>query len=268
MVGNALALNGAVSLDNNAVTSPAQVVVPPGGILAPDSLAGVLSGEPGSQSADLSFTDASDNETEFRVYRRTGAVGGFDLIGTIVATDTVGNTAIVTFQDPMLEANKNFSYRVTAYNAADGESDHSNTVQVHTVAIAPTGRPSGARSVLAIPVDGPDLNATGRLNVKHFPAHHARVERTWFKLKLRHLDKDTDYTLWADDPSTEGTELVQFDTFTTKHSGSYNYSRDTKKGAALTFGAALTDLGGNAIEVRNAAGTVVILSGIIPSTNP
>jgi hypothetical protein len=268
VVGNLLALNGSVVLDSNSVTSPVVVVVPPGGIEPPDGLIVSLSGSAGSQSADLSFTDGSDNETEFRVYRRDGVMQPFVLVETIVATDTVGTVVVVTTQDALLAPATNFSYRVTAYNAVDGESSPSNMVQVQTTSVLPTGRPSGARTILSPPVGGPDQDAIGRLFVKHFPSNRSRAERSWFKLKLRHLDGATEYTLWADDPTTAGTEFVQFDSFTTRNNGNFNYTRDTKKGSALTFGATLTSFGGKPIEVRNAAGTVVVLSGFIPATNP
>ncbi len=268
MVGNALALNGAVTLDANTVTSPTPGVVLPGVVAAPVGLAAVLSGMPGSQAAALSWTDASDNETEFRVYRRVGALNAFQLIETVASTDTVGTVAVVTYQDAMLPAGKNISYRVTAFNAADGASDPSNVVQVQTEAVASTGPPSGAKSNLTPPEGAANTRAFARLNVKHFPARASREERTWFKLKLRHLDAATEYTVWTDDPSTEGTELVQFGTFTTRNSGNFNYATDTKKGDALTLGATLTSMGGMPIEVRNSAGTVVVLAGIIPATNP
>ncbi len=269
MVGNALALNGGVTLDGNVVVSPTLVVEPPPPfIAAPVALMAVLAGPAGSQGANLSWTDGSDNETEFRVYRRAGASGGFLLIDTVVAADMVGTDLVVTRNDPLLAVSTTFSYRVTAFNAVDGESLPSNTVQVHTDPAVSTGRPSGARSILLPPDAAADQDAVGRLFVKHFPANSKRADRTWFKLKLRHLDADTEFTLWANDPATVSNELVQMDTFTTKRSGNYNYTKDTKKGAVVTFGAAIASLGGTAVEVRNSTGTVVILVGTIPATNP
>jgi ice-binding like protein len=130
------------------------------------------------------------------------------------------------------------------------------------------GRPSKGRSEMAPPVGGLDTDAFARIDGKYFPARAARLERSWLRVKVRHLDASTDYTLWADDPSTVGTELVQFDVFTTKNSGNFNYAKDTKKGDALPFGATLATLAGKAVEVRDSAGTTTLLTGIIPTMTP
>lgn len=130
------------------------------------------------------------------------------------------------------------------------------------------GRPSMGRTRLPLPDGAPDLNAVARLDVKHFPANHSRLERSWFRLKVRHLDVSTVFTLWADDPSTPETDLVQFDSFTTGYYGNFNYTKDTRSGDALPFGATLADLSGKAIEVRDSAGTTTLLAGTIPTTSP
>ena len=114
----------------------------------------------------------------------------------------------------------------------------------------------------------PDSRAFAKLDVKHFPAFHARVERSWFKMKVRRLEDDAACSLWIDDPSTPATDLVLVDSFIAKHSGNYNYAKDTKQGDTLFFGATLAGLSGMAVEVRDAAGTTVLLSGTIPPTNP
>jgi hypothetical protein len=131
-----------------------------------------------------------------------------------------------------------------------------------------SGHPSMGRTTLTPPEGGPDANAFARLDVKHFPANHSRLERSWFRVKARHLDASTDFTLWADDPSTPETDLVQFDSLTTGDSGNFNYTKDTMMGGALPFGATLADLGGKAIEIRDAGGTTTLLAGTIPSSNP
>jgi hypothetical protein len=130
------------------------------------------------------------------------------------------------------------------------------------------GRPSKDRTTLAPPDGAADTNAIARLDVKHFPANYYRPERSWFRMKARHLDASTEFTLWADDPSTPETDLVQFDSFTTADDGKFNYTKDTKRGDGLPFGATLADLSGKAIEVRDAAGTTTVLVGTIPSTSP
>jgi len=145
----------------------------------------------------------------------------------------------------------------------------SNTIVSPKPRAAPgIGQPSVGRTAMAPPVGGLDENASARVDAKHFPAFHARVERSWLRAKLRRLDSATDYTLWADDPSTPAADLVQIDTFTTNRGGKFNFSRDTKKGDALPFGATLGALSGMAFEVRDAAGTTTVLAGTIPTTSP
>jgi hypothetical protein len=129
-------------------------------------------------------------------------------------------------------------------------------------------RPTQGRVKLLPPGTPAGVKANARLDVKHFPAKAARPERSWFRVKARHLDGLTTYTLWADDPSTAPADLVQFDSFTTKKKGNFNYTQDTKHGGELPFGATLDELAGRPVEVRNAAGTTTVLEGTIPTTLP
>lgn len=127
---------------------------------------------------------------------------------------------------------------------------------------AAKGRPQRAVAALAIPDGGVDANARGRLDVKHFPAVGKRAERSWFRLKLNRLD-GTDYTLWMDDPATPETDLVEVAGLTANDDGHAHFGADTKREEALPFGAALADLGGMALEVRDGTGNVV-LTGTVP----
>jgi hypothetical protein len=145
----------------------------------------------------------------------------------------------------------------------------SNTVtSPRAGAPVPFGRPVMERVRILPPVGAPETSAFAILQVKHFPALRARIERSWFKMKLRHLEDDAAVTLWMDDPSTPAIVLVQIDAFTVRHSGNFNYVKDTKKGDALPFGATLAALSGMAVEVRDAAGTTTLLAGTIPTTSP
>jgi hypothetical protein len=128
-----------------------------------------------------------------------------------------------------------------------------------------TGQPGKGRTILDIPVGALDLDASARIEVKHFPARGAREERSWFRAKMNHLDKTTEYTLWANDPATPETDLVQFGTFTTNGSGKFYLKLDTKKGDEMPFDATLAALAGQAIEIRDSAGTTTILAGTIPA---
>jgi len=128
------------------------------------------------------------------------------------------------------------------------------------------GKPTSARAALAVPELGPDEDAKGKLDVRHFPAVGKRVERSWLRFKLRKLDAESDYTLWVDDPSTEDVDLTQVgDAFTTDADGAANLRSDTKAGDTLPFGASLADLFGKALEVRDGDGSAV-LEGQVPGS--
>jgi len=89
---------------------------------------------------DLSWTDASDNETGFRVYRRDGASPDFVLVASIATTDMPGTGGVVTYQDQVLDASTPYTYRVTAFDLTHGESVPSNEVRVD-VCVPGSGAP-------------------------------------------------------------------------------------------------------------------------------
>jgi hypothetical protein len=134
LTGNALAINGACSLDSNAVTMPP---LPPPVTEAPINLTAVLAGTTAIPGADLEWNDASDNETEFRVYRRDGAGPLFVLVATVPSMDSAGATALLAYQDPALQPEMTYTYRVTAFGTAAGESVPSNEALVDTGAVIP-----------------------------------------------------------------------------------------------------------------------------------
>jgi hypothetical protein len=131
------------------------------------------------------------------------------------------------------------------------------------------GRPTHAKGDLAIPttpVAGPDADARGVVEWKHFPVVGKRAERSWLRFRLGRLD-GADNTLWMDDPSTPETDLVQVTTLTAVEGDNgfhLNYRIDTKHGGVLPFGATLDALVGMAIEIRDASGATV-LAGAVPA---
>lgn len=135
MLGNALAINGAVTLDFNAITSPTLMV--PSVPNAPTNLTAAQSGPASSPGADLAWKDASDDEDEFRVYRRDGIGPDFVQIGTVATTDSAGTLGTFVFQDPTLAFNTTYTYRVTAFSLAHGESVASNDALVDTGEVVP-----------------------------------------------------------------------------------------------------------------------------------
>jgi hypothetical protein len=153
MVGNALAIGAAVTMESNSVTSPP---IPPEGapaplVAAPINLTAVLGGSHLSPHANLSWTDQSDNETEFRVYRREGAGPDFVLIASTSAAAGTGST--VTYPDPVLTPETIYTYRVTAYLAPD-ESAPSNEALVDTSTVNPAVNPPLNLTAVAMEVGG------------------------------------------------------------------------------------------------------------------
>jgi hypothetical protein len=76
-----------------------------------------------STAINLTWTDQSNNETGFKIERKTGA-GSFTQIAIVGAN-------ITTYADSGLTANTNYSYQVRATNSA-GDSAYSNTASATT----------------------------------------------------------------------------------------------------------------------------------------
>ena len=135
-------------------------------------------------------------------------------------------------------------------------------------ALAMAASSQGARSLLAAPDPAPDADAAGDVSVKHFDAVGNRPERSWIRVRARHLDRSAVYSLWMDDPSTVGdATTVQFSLFTTNGGGNVNSVIDTKKGGTLPFSSTMDGLAGLPFEVRNTANEVV-LAGTFPDITP
>lgn len=81
----------------------------------------------------LSWVDTSDNETGFRVERKTGALGTWSELASVGANTT-------TYRDPLGAANAGigFVYRVRAFNATSSSDIFSNEATAATPAPPPT----------------------------------------------------------------------------------------------------------------------------------
>ncbi len=77
-----------------------------------------------SSQINLSWTDNSNDETGFKIERKTGASGTYSQIATVGAN-------VTTYSDTGLTSNTTYYYRVRAYNAA-GESGYSNEANATT----------------------------------------------------------------------------------------------------------------------------------------
>jgi hypothetical protein len=98
---------------------------------APSSLSATAAS--GTQ-IDLSWTDNSNNETGFKIERKTGSAGTYAQIATVGAN-------VTSFSNPGLSASTTYYYRVRANNSA-GDSAYSNEAYATTAAGIPAA-PSG-----------------------------------------------------------------------------------------------------------------------------
>jgi hypothetical protein len=122
--------------------------------------------------------------------------------------------------------------------------------------------PSHGHSDL-VPPGGPvPPSPFGKIDAEIRPAdgHHAAESK--LKIEMHLLTAGKTYELWGDDPATADATLTQFGTVTANDHGDAKVEYDTHHGDALPFNASLTDLGGQAVEVRD--GATVVLSGEFP----
>jgi len=87
----------------------------------PEAPTGLSAGATGPATVDLSWTDESTNESQFRVERKEGSGGSWNLAGTVGANNT-------SYGDSGLSPNTTYHYRVMACNgggcsAPSSESD-------------------------------------------------------------------------------------------------------------------------------------------------
>ena len=123
--------------------------------------------------------------------------------------------------------------------------------------LPPKGPPLKGRADLTSNVPG----ASGRVETQFKPGDSHKPAQSKLKIKLHHLARDSEYTLWGIDPAT--LTLSQFGSVTTHGEGDAEFKVDTKHGDSLPFGASLADLAGTALEVHDASGAVA-LSGTFP----
>jgi hypothetical protein len=105
---------------NSTVASATYTIIPPPN--APTSLSAQTVS---SSQIDLSWTDNSDNETGFRIERKTGAAGSYSQIDTVGANTT-------GYNDTDLVPETSYYYRIRAYNAG-GDSGYSNEANDQTL---------------------------------------------------------------------------------------------------------------------------------------
>jgi len=124
-------VSGAVLLTPNAPVVPVAPV-------APQGLNATVVTAAGGNLVQLSWTDASDNETSFRVERRLTGSSTWNAI----ATPAAGSTA---YEDNTIDSDQSYEYRVFAVGDA-GDSTASNVVTTVTAVSSVAGPTTAAGS--------------------------------------------------------------------------------------------------------------------------
>ncbi len=220
-------------------------------------IASALTVAPGSS---VIVINGGGNYDESNIYWQIGSSATLDsgvaFLGNILAYSSIS-----------MEAGVSMTGNALALNGAV-------TMVSDTVTSAPEGaereprRPFKGRTAMGPPDGSLDGNARGRITAQFTPERRRHVERSRLDIRVARLERSTGFTLWMDNPGTPDPALVQIDTFTTSRRGSFHYSKDTRRGDALPFGATLSNLSGVAVEVRDAGGTETILAGAFPTTSP
>ncbi|MBC7908881.1 MAG: fibronectin type III domain-containing protein, partial [Pyrinomonadaceae bacterium] len=108
--------------------------VPPTAPAAPTNLTATASS---SSQINLSWSDTANNESGFRIERKTGAGGTYAEIATVGAN-------VTSYSNTGLAASTTYFYRVRAYNAT-GNSAYSNEANATTNATPPPANGTGLR---------------------------------------------------------------------------------------------------------------------------
>ncbi|HEV7783540.1 MAG TPA: polysaccharide lyase family 7 protein [Chitinophagaceae bacterium] len=117
---------------------------------APSGLTAIAAG---TSVINLAWSDNSNNETGFKLERKTGSGGTYsEIAGSIAA-------GAVSFSNTGLTANTTYFYRIRSYNAS-GNSTYSNEASATTSSSGGGSLPANILNLtnwkITIPVDGPD----------------------------------------------------------------------------------------------------------------
>jgi len=125
---------------NEVYAKPAAPVVPP-----PNAATNLGATTVSSKQINLSWQDNSNNESGFKIERKTGVTGAYTQIATV-------GVNVTSYSNTALTSNTTYYYRVRAYSIA-GNSAYSNEVQAKTQPL-PTSKPTLKSPVSASIVSG------------------------------------------------------------------------------------------------------------------
>jgi len=117
----------------------------------PASPAGLTATSTSPSQIDLAWTDNSNNETGFKIERKTGTAGTYAQIGSVG-----GN--VTTFSDTNVTTLTEYVYRVRATNAA-GDSDYSNEASQTPGGVPPPTGTTAPTVTITSPADQTPTNA-------------------------------------------------------------------------------------------------------------
>jgi hypothetical protein len=158
--------------DTSAVVIPEtqpEDIPPPPPPPPPSAPSGLTATSTNSRSVTLSWSDASDNESAFRIERRPEDQTIYSRV-----TDLPPNST--TFQDNSVQASSTYYYRVIARNE-QGESEASNEAMVQTSALPPP-----PPTIEPLPPAGLDTDSDGITD----------LEEMLFSTDARNPDTDSD----------------------------------------------------------------------------
>lgn len=137
---------------NSDYSNDANATTLPNAPKAPGNLAATVAS---NSQIDLTWADSSNNETGFKIERKTGAAGTYALI------DSVGAN-VTSYSSTGLNANTQYFYRVQAYNAG-GPSGYSNEANATT----PSNLPSAPSNLTATAVSQTQIDLTWQDNANN-----------------------------------------------------------------------------------------------------
>ncbi|MDD5225123.1 MAG: SUMF1/EgtB/PvdO family nonheme iron enzyme [bacterium] len=122
---------------------------------APTAPSGLVAAVVSSSQLELSWTDNSGNEDQFKIERKAGADGTYMLVGTVEAEETV-------FLDRGLICETAYSYRVGAYNE-EGGSSYSEAISAMT-GICPLSAPAVPSTLKGVAVSSSEIDLSWKDN--------------------------------------------------------------------------------------------------------
>lgn len=129
--------HSAFSNEHNATTPKQTPTPPPAQVTAPAAPSDLKVTPRSSTQLDVTWSDNSNNETAFKLFRRESGSSEWVLVATINPNSTI-------YKDGSVQPDQEYIYRIQAINTA-GQSTFSNDARGRTPAINPPANQPGSR---------------------------------------------------------------------------------------------------------------------------